>query len=60
MRTYSSTQDYLRHIDDLRPHYTIDDLHQLNKLSYMTCKIDYETFTQATYHISHNNKTESI
>ena len=60
MTTYSTTADYLRHIDEIRPHYTIDDLHMLNRMSYMQGKIDYDTFTQATYHISHNNKTESI
>lgn len=58
MTTYSTTADYLRHIDDLRSHYTTDELHMLNKMSYMQCKLTYDQFTQATYHISHNAKTE--
>lgn len=56
MTTYSTTADYLRHIDELRSHYSIDELHMINKMSYMQYKIDYQTFTQAAYHIEHNKK----
>ena len=55
----STTSDYLRHLDDLRAHYTTDDLHKLNQMSYMQYKIDYDTFAAATYHINHN-KAESV